>query len=377
MDSGGRFSSLRWPSLLLVSMSREADADPDEFTLGQEFVLGGGQEAVFSGNDLSVRFSELLEDSGARPRSSASGRGRRASPSSSANRTSLYDSVFQHQPRSRRECADRHVPATTPSSCSSSNRTRAHLTIRSPSRTTGRRCSWVAKPCGHGERGGEHVEIVGRDVDVRRHPQRRAGHLEGRPFDTRVGGDDAVLVDQPGPHLRRVDAVGRVQRGDGAGFVDRFDDPPSRHVGERGRGSCAPTSARRARTRSGPAATCSPSATERPTWAATLASPCASRSRPERQVLLREAAGPRWPARVGAEHPDTARTRGPLPRGRVDGVGTDARAVEVGERLRGVDDQRDAEAERHIAASSVAGCTVPRWLPSAVRCTSAGGFASR
>lgn len=50
-------------ALVACQMSREADADPDEFTLGQEFVLGGGQEAVFSGNDLSVRFSELLEDS--------------------------------------------------------------------------------------------------------------------------------------------------------------------------------------------------------------------------------------------------------------------------------------------------------------------------
>jgi len=50
-------------ALVACQMSREADADPDELTLGHEFVLGGGQEAVFSGNDLSVRFSELLEDS--------------------------------------------------------------------------------------------------------------------------------------------------------------------------------------------------------------------------------------------------------------------------------------------------------------------------
>ena len=40
-----------------------ADADPVTFALGQEFTLGGGQEAVFGGGDLSVRFSELLEDS--------------------------------------------------------------------------------------------------------------------------------------------------------------------------------------------------------------------------------------------------------------------------------------------------------------------------
>jgi hypothetical protein len=52
-------------ALLLVGcqMSREADADPVTFTLGQEFTVGGGQEAVFDGDDLRVRFSELLEDS--------------------------------------------------------------------------------------------------------------------------------------------------------------------------------------------------------------------------------------------------------------------------------------------------------------------------
>ena len=44
-------------------LSREADADPVTFTFGREFTLGGGQEAVFDGGDLSVRFSELLEDS--------------------------------------------------------------------------------------------------------------------------------------------------------------------------------------------------------------------------------------------------------------------------------------------------------------------------
>ncbi len=44
-------------------VSREADADPVTFALGQEFTIGGGQEAVFGGDDLRVRFSELLEDS--------------------------------------------------------------------------------------------------------------------------------------------------------------------------------------------------------------------------------------------------------------------------------------------------------------------------
>ena len=50
-------------ALVGCQMSNEADADPVDFTLGKEFVLGGGQEAVFSGNDLRVRFSEVLEDS--------------------------------------------------------------------------------------------------------------------------------------------------------------------------------------------------------------------------------------------------------------------------------------------------------------------------
>jgi hypothetical protein len=49
-------------TLVGCQMSREADADPVAFTLGREFTLGGGQEAT-SGGDLSVRFSELLEDS--------------------------------------------------------------------------------------------------------------------------------------------------------------------------------------------------------------------------------------------------------------------------------------------------------------------------
>lgn len=52
-------------ALLLVGcqLGRVADADPDTFTLGQEFALGGGQEAVLDGGGVSVRFSELLEDS--------------------------------------------------------------------------------------------------------------------------------------------------------------------------------------------------------------------------------------------------------------------------------------------------------------------------
>jgi hypothetical protein len=57
------FVALLALALAGCQMSREADADPVTFTLGEQFSLGGGQEAVFGGGDLSVRFSELLEDS--------------------------------------------------------------------------------------------------------------------------------------------------------------------------------------------------------------------------------------------------------------------------------------------------------------------------
>ncbi|MGZ6791285.1 MAG: hypothetical protein ACXVGQ_15375, partial [Mycobacteriaceae bacterium] len=43
--------------------SREADADPVQFTLGKEFTLGGGQEAVLVAENLRVRFADVLEDS--------------------------------------------------------------------------------------------------------------------------------------------------------------------------------------------------------------------------------------------------------------------------------------------------------------------------
>jgi hypothetical protein len=50
-------------ALAACQVSRVADADPETFELGREFTLGGGQEAVLGGGDVSVRFSELLEDS--------------------------------------------------------------------------------------------------------------------------------------------------------------------------------------------------------------------------------------------------------------------------------------------------------------------------
>ncbi len=55
-------------ALLTVALAgcgigREAEADPVEFTLDQQFALGGGQEAVISGQNLRLRFTDVLEDS--------------------------------------------------------------------------------------------------------------------------------------------------------------------------------------------------------------------------------------------------------------------------------------------------------------------------
>jgi hypothetical protein len=50
-------------ALMACQAVRKADADPMEFTLGKEFILGAGQEAVSGGDDLRVRFSDMLEDS--------------------------------------------------------------------------------------------------------------------------------------------------------------------------------------------------------------------------------------------------------------------------------------------------------------------------
>lgn len=50
-------------ALMGCQLSHEADADPVEFTLGKEFTLGGGQEAKLTGEDLRVRFTDVLEDS--------------------------------------------------------------------------------------------------------------------------------------------------------------------------------------------------------------------------------------------------------------------------------------------------------------------------
>ena len=38
-------------------------ADPVEFALGEEFTLNGGQEAVIKGDNMRLRFTDVLEDS--------------------------------------------------------------------------------------------------------------------------------------------------------------------------------------------------------------------------------------------------------------------------------------------------------------------------
>jgi hypothetical protein len=44
-------------------LGRQAVADPVEFTLGHEFTLNGGQDAVLSDQALRLRFTDVLEDS--------------------------------------------------------------------------------------------------------------------------------------------------------------------------------------------------------------------------------------------------------------------------------------------------------------------------
>jgi len=50
-------------ALLGCQLSQSADADPLEFSLDKEFSLPGGQEATISGENLRLRFNEVLEDS--------------------------------------------------------------------------------------------------------------------------------------------------------------------------------------------------------------------------------------------------------------------------------------------------------------------------
>ena len=50
-------------TLMGCQLSRKAEAGPVEFPLGQEFTLSGGQEATISGENLHLRFTDVLEDS--------------------------------------------------------------------------------------------------------------------------------------------------------------------------------------------------------------------------------------------------------------------------------------------------------------------------
>jgi len=46
-----------------LSLCPAAGADPAQFTLGQPFVLAGGEEATSSGGAVRLRFAQVLEDS--------------------------------------------------------------------------------------------------------------------------------------------------------------------------------------------------------------------------------------------------------------------------------------------------------------------------
>jgi hypothetical protein len=59
-----------WPVLLVLVLAltgcpfdRQAHADPVQAVLGQDFVLPGGQQAVLEGENVRLRFTEVLEDS--------------------------------------------------------------------------------------------------------------------------------------------------------------------------------------------------------------------------------------------------------------------------------------------------------------------------
>jgi hypothetical protein len=62
--------SRTWPFAVTLMLTlvgcgtdREAAAGPLEFDVNQAFPLGGGQEATITGENLLVRFSDVLEDS--------------------------------------------------------------------------------------------------------------------------------------------------------------------------------------------------------------------------------------------------------------------------------------------------------------------------
>lgn len=89
------------------------------------------------------------------------------------------------------------------------------------------------------QRLGEGVQVIGGVVHVRRDPQHRRRQFQRCPLHSGVGGHDPPLREQPGPHRCRVGAVDRRQGGDRARLVDRFDHPPTGHIGEYGPGDVA------------------------------------------------------------------------------------------------------------------------------------------
>ena len=50
-------------SLVGCQLNQKADADPAAYTVNEAFGLGGGSEAVIQGENLRLRFDDVLEDS--------------------------------------------------------------------------------------------------------------------------------------------------------------------------------------------------------------------------------------------------------------------------------------------------------------------------
>jgi hypothetical protein len=50
-------------SLVGCQLNQKADADPASYTVNEAFGLGGGREAVIQGENLRLRFDDVLEDS--------------------------------------------------------------------------------------------------------------------------------------------------------------------------------------------------------------------------------------------------------------------------------------------------------------------------
>ena len=97
--------------------SRKAEADPVEFALGQQFPLSGGQEATIAGENLRVRFTDVLEDSRCPTEVECfwTGQARIAVAVEPAGRAAT-NRGFQHQPGAGPERADRRCRTDSRSS---------------------------------------------------------------------------------------------------------------------------------------------------------------------------------------------------------------------------------------------------------------------